>query len=126
MASPLVDYRVKVPLCVDVIVDGCHSCTVEGYALSESDSGDLMNVALIAEPIRRADQSIDHTYDDVGDVILEHGENGIVRQFLAYVLWREARKPETLEELESEYAARCGNRRAEAKAEAFLAVRRGV
>jgi len=126
MASPPVDYRVKVPLCVDVIVAGCHGCTVEGYALSDSDSGDLMSVALIAEPIRRADQSIDHTYDDVGDVLQERGENGIERQFLAYVLWREARKPETLDELAAEYAARCGNRRAEAKAEAFLAVRRGA
>jgi len=124
MTSP-VDYGAKVPLCADIIVAGCHCCTVEGYALSEADIGNLMDVALIAEPIRRADGSIDHTYDDVGEVLLEHGENGIERQFLAYVLWREARKPETLDELEAEYAARFGNRRAEAKAEAFLAVRRG-
>ena len=67
--TTLVDYGAKVPLCVDVIVEGCHGCTVEGYALSYPDCASLMDVALLAEPFRRPDGTIDRTADDVGEVL---------------------------------------------------------
>jgi hypothetical protein len=86
-------------------VEGCHGCTVEGYALSYPDNASLMDVALIAEPFRRPDGAIDRTADDVGEVLGER-EHTIERQFLSAVLWKEARKPSNIDALARAYARR--------------------
>ncbi len=100
-----VDYGCKIPLCVDVIVEGCHGCTVEGYARSYPDNASLMDVALIAEPFRRPDGTIDRTADDVGEVLGER-EHTLERQFLSAVLWCEARKSSNIDALAEAYARR--------------------
>lgn len=103
------DYGVKLPLAADVIIEGCHGCTVEGYALSDPENGDLMDVALIAEP-RRDVYGRKLPIDDVG-VVLTENRSDIERMFLYRVLMREAKKPKNLLALQYAYNEYLADRR---------------
>ena len=116
MSSP-VDYGVKVRLTAIVVVNGCHGCDVEGYVLSEPDFPWLMDVTLIAEPMRDKDGNIIPS-DDVGEIVSETDRDP-ERAFFGRVLMREARKEENMAALRDKWADHVRDRKEGAKGDAM-------
>jgi hypothetical protein len=116
-----INYGVKVPLVVDMVIGGCHGGTAEGYALSQDDGPQLLTVTLVKEPIRDERGNI-LPYDDVGEELREGDKNEFRASQCAW-LWQEAKKPETAEKLREAWSRHVGARREVARARQFEVVR---
>ena len=115
MSNPI-DYGIKIRLTAIVVVNGCHGCDVEGYLLSEPEVPLLMDVCLIAEPLRDKDGSIIPA-DDVGEIVSETDRDP-ERAFFGRVLMREARKEKNMAALRDKWAEYARDRKEGARADA--------